>query len=460
MQIGPFTISISRGTKAGSAFTTSLPAPLPATARNPPGADGWHRLIETYPGQWQAGIVQPDPTDQLLRFGAVFAATTMIASDIAKMRPTLELRMPDGTWQEAGESMPAAELLRRPNRYSTWSAFLERWMYCRLLHGNVYCAKEVDEAGRTMGLHLLNPSTTKVIVSADGGCYYGLHTDPLAQVDAPVIVRASALVHDRQHTLFHPLVGQSTISAAAAAGTFGAKIQAQSTQFFTNMSRPSGQLTTDQELGDETAERLKADFERGFAGGFIGRLLVSGSGLKYEPLSVPAHDAQLIEQLQWTGADVARVFGIPAYRLGIGDLPSYQNISQLTLDYYSRCLLTPITAIELALAEALELPTRMRVRLDTSALLRMDPLTRADAAAKLVGAGILAPNEARRNENLGPVDGGDVPFMQQQMWQIGQLAGRSAPTDAAGTKELRRELDSLAAVLRGVQARLDRRAPD
>jgi hypothetical protein len=63
----------------------------------------------------------------------------------------------------------------------------------------------------------------------------------------------------------------------------------------------------------------------------------------------------------------------------------------------------------------------------STALLRMDPTARADGAQKLVGAGIVSPNEARLREDLGPVQGGNEPIVQQQNWPLSVLAQRAPP---------------------------------
>ena len=53
-----------------------------------------------------------------------------------------------------------------------------------------------------------------------------------------------------------------------------------------------------------------------------------------------------------------------------------------------------------------------RTEFDTMALFRMDPLTRAEAAAKAIAGRYLSPNEARAAEDMPPVTGGDEPFAQ------------------------------------------------
>lgn len=396
----------------------------------PPRERGWHSILESFSGAWQRGIVAEDPKAELLRFGAVFACVSLISADIGRMKLQLQVRQDNGTWATVDDDSRLSQLVRRPNPWYSQQQWLEAWVQSRLLHGNVFVFKDRREDGAVARLHILSPERVAVKLTADGGVYFELSRDVHAAISEPILVPASEVAHDRVNTFFHPMLGLSALSAAAASGTFGRRIQEQSCQFFANASRPGGHLTTETDIPDQTAERLKRDFEDKFAGGFIGRLLVTGSGLKYQPLSMPAHDAQLIEQLKWTGEDCARVFKVPGYKVGVGPLPSFNNIAQLQNDYLGQALQPAITAIELLMAEALELPPNMRIELDTSALLRMDPLSRAETAAKLVGAGILSPNEARAAENLPPVRGGESPYLQQQNFTLSQLASRTPPTDA------------------------------
>ena len=55
----------------------------------------------------------------------------------------------------------------------------------------------------------------------------------------------------------------------------------------------------------------------------------------------------------------------------------------------------------------------------------MDAATRTKAAHDAINAGALSPNEARRMYfGLGPVAGGDSPYLQQQYYSLAALAAR------------------------------------
>lgn len=146
-----------------------------------------------------------------------------------------------------------------------------------------------------------------------------------------------------------------------------------------------------------------------------------------------AEQSDLVEQLKWSVSDVARAFHYPEYKLG-GPLPPYSgNMQALTLSYYTDCLQPIIESAESHLDDGLELPLNQGTEFDLDNLLRMDTSSLFDANAKAVGGGWMAPDEARFRANLPPVNGGNTPYLQQQMWSLEQLSKRTTAPDGAST---------------------------
>jgi hypothetical protein len=170
---------------------------------------------------------------------------------------------------------------------------------------------------------------------------------------------------------------------------------------------------------------------------------VAGDGLKYEPMTIPAQQAQLIEQLGWTVEDVARAFMVPLYKINSGPMPTNNNVEALNEQYYTGCLQILMESIEVLLDEGCALPTGYHAQFDLSSLLRMDTAARYEAWNKAVGGGWMSPNEARQLENMTPVAGGNSPLMQQQFFSLAALQERdknkpfskpaAPPAAAAGT---------------------------
>jgi hypothetical protein len=86
-----------------------------------------------------------------------------------------------------------------------------------------------------------------------------------------------------------------------------------------------------------------------------------------------------------------------------------------------------MVSLERVLDAGLELPAPYGTEFDLDALIWMDTATRSQAAKDGIGSGALTVNEARRKfYGLGPVDGGDTPYLQQQMFSLAALAERDA----------------------------------
>ena len=152
-----------------------------------------------------------------------------------------------------------------------------------------------------------------------------------------------------------------------------------------------------------------------------------GDGLKYEAMTIPAQQAQLIEQLRWTVEAVASCFHVPLHKIGAATNVKFSNMAEMNQDYYSQTLQGLIESIELLLDEGLGLtggPQTLGVELDLEGLLRMDPVQRAQRNEINVKAGIWSPNEARATDNMPPVAGGEQPFKQMQDIPLAALANQ------------------------------------
>jgi HK97 family phage portal protein len=422
-------------------------------------ASRWGWITEAFGGMWQRNLVI-DNTQSLLAFSAVYACLALISGDIAKLRFKLLQEQADETWQEI-DSGAFSPVLRKPNRYQTRLQFIEQWMLSKLIWGNTYVLKERDERKVVVALYVLDPARVKILMAPDGSVFYQLSEDWLAGVGgAKLSMPASEIIHDRAKCLFHPLIGVPPLYACAASTTQGNKIQANSSRFFSNMSRPSGQLTAPGVIDEATSERMKRDFEAGFSGDNVGRLLVTGNGLKFEPFTMPADQSQLIEQLGWTVEDVARAYLTPLYKISASK--DFKASPETDQEYYKTTLQPHIEAMELLLDEGLKLPADMMVQLDLDALLRMDPKARYAAYESGMSAGVLAPNEARLAENKPPKVGGDTPYLQQQNYSLAALAKRDAkadpfatgkteaPAPAASTADEREAEEEMRALLRHI----------
>lgn len=393
---------------------------------------GWFRILESFAGAWQQNV--EIKFDSVLTFHAVFACVTLIASDISKLQVRLVENI-NGVWKEV--SNPAySPVLRKPNSYQNRIQFWENWMISKLLRGNTYALKQRDQRGVVVALYILDPNRVKPLVSDDGAVFYDLQSDNLTGLTAnSIVVPAREIIHDRYNCLFHPLIGTSPIFSCGLAATQGLNIQKNSAKFFQNLAVPSGLLLAPGAISNETAERLKLHWETNYTQGEgLGKVAVLGDKLEFKPLTMTSVDAQLIEQLKWTAEVVCSTFHVPPYKIGVGEMPSFNNIQALNVEYYSQALQSLIEAAELCLDEGLEFKNneKLGTEFDIDNLLRMDSVTQMEVLDK--GKNTFTPNEARKRVNLPPVTGGDAVYRQQQDFSVEALAKRDAKDDPFKTE--------------------------
>ena len=381
---------------------------------------------EPYTGAWQNN--EEIRLETALANPTVFRCVSLIASDIGKLPLRLVAIDSHGIWHET--TSPAfSPVLRTPNRYQTPAQFFEVWMFSKLLWGNTYVLKDRDARGVVTALYVLDPARVRPLVAPDGSVYYELQSNDLAGIPSdaqPLVVPAREIIHDRWNCAFHPLVGLSPLYACGGAARQALEMQAASTTFFSNGGRPSGMLIAPTDIDPETAKRLSETWHSLGPG----KTAIVGNGMKYEPVGTSAEESQLTAQVEWAAKTIAGCFGVPISMVDSSQQPPYANSEASALQYHSQCLQTHLKAIEDSLDAGLELPAPYGTEFDLDDLIWMDTATKTKAAHDAISAGAMSPNEARlKYFGLGPVPGGDSPFLQQQYYSLEALAMRdlSAP---------------------------------
>jgi HK97 family phage portal protein len=403
---------------------------------SPPGTGlgGWYPWIsEPYSGAWQNNDSWTN--ESVLAHYAVYACVTLIANDIGKLRPRLMQLDANGIWTETA-SAAFSPVLKKPNNYQNHIQFKQWWQTSKLTNGNAYGLKQRDQRGVVTSIYLLDPCRVLPLVTPDGSIYYQLSNDNLNRVGDGITVPASEMIHDRMNCLFHPLVGVSPLYACALAACQSLKMQNDSSTFFENGARPGGILSAPGAISDETAARLKAHWDANYTGTNAGKVAVVGDDLKFQQMRMSATDSQLIEQFKLTAEMICTAFHVPGFKVGVGPMPAgTAKIADLNQIYYSDCLQSLIEEFEACMDDGLALPDRYGVELDLDGLLRMDLGSLVETLKVAVGAGIMAPDEARKRLNMAPVEGGATPYLQQQNYSLSSLSRRDNSEDPFGTAQ-------------------------
>jgi HK97 family phage portal protein len=383
---------------------------------------GWFSLVhEPFAGAWQRNI---EINHKLVpSFSAVFACISLIAGDVSKLWIKTQ-RLEKGVWLDSDKPSPKTLVLDQPNAYQNRNQFFENWMTSKLLRGNTYVLKRRDARGVVQRMHILDPNRITVLVSDSGDVFYELRQDNLSGLvpDAQTFP-ASEIIHDRFNCLFHPLVGLSPLYAAALPAWQGLNIQNNSAAFFGNRSMPGGIITAPSTIPDETAERIKKNWDQNFGGDKRGGTAVMGDGLEFKPITVTAEDAQLLEQAKATAEWVCSAFHVPPWKIGAAPIPA-GGPEASNIQYYIDCVQRLLEDCETCLDRGLELGPTLGIQFDVEGLARMDTVSRINSLKEASSAGLISPNEGRAKLGYAPAKGGDSPMVQQQYFSLEALAER------------------------------------
>jgi HK97 family phage portal protein len=252
-------------------------------------------------------------------------------------------------------------------------------------------------------------------------------------------VDAMRMLHGAWIRLPGQLRGLSPIEAARQGIGLGVTAEEFGSRFFGQGTTLSYGVEVPGPMTDQQREDLRANLMKRSAG--VGRshsVQVLTNNAKFVTgLGITNEQSQFLELRKFQVEDIARWFGVPPHMLGSQEpgASSYNSVEQRGLEFREYAVLPLVRRIEDPYQRLVEVPDRLRasrataaMRFNLSALARADIKTRYEAYAQGINAGVLKPNETRALEELPPVPGGDVTYMQQQMVPLGTMPGTPTPS--------------------------------
>lgn len=225
--------------------------------------------------------------------------------------------------------------------------------------------------------------------------------------------------HERQYVVPGLPMGLSPIAYAAWSISGYLSAQAFAIEWFAGGAVPAGDLAwTAGKLEPREAEIHKRRFMESVANG---EPFVHGKDWTYTPIGSKASEAKFLEQMNYGVADVCRFLGVPGDMIdapSAGSSVTYANITQRNLQLLIMNIGPAITRRERALSRTQA--SGRRVKLNTDAILRMDPAQRTTLLLARVQGKTLAPSEARALDNL-------PPFTPEQMDELRAMQILSDP---------------------------------
>jgi HK97 family phage portal protein len=328
-----------------------------------------------------------------MRLSAVWACVSLISDQLATTPVDVFRRQGDRRVPVSPE--PAVIVDPYPEMTAVeWRSAI---LLSLLLRGNAYCfAGDYDRLEYPRSLMPLDPDEVLCDRDESGALRYRV---------AGERVPSGRMFHVRGKLMPGQVVGMSPIAAHAQTIGLGLSAEEFGARWFADGAHPSAVLSTDQQVNQEQAATIKARFLAAVRGNR--EPVVLGAGMQYSPISVAAEESQFLESQKFTVNQIARIFNVPAEKIGgsaEGSTLNYSNRSDRLIDFQTDALMPWAVRLEQALNRLLPKPQFMRFNFD--AQLRVDPLTRHRVHDLQLKSGTTNPDEVRALEDKLPLPDG------------------------------------------------------
>ncbi|MET0402530.1 MAG: phage portal protein [Cystobacter sp.] len=390
-----------------------------------PLEDGWQRNLE-------------HPRSGARMVPAAYAAVMANAKAVAQCYPSHMRKTGPGRY-EHNTTSPAFRVFRQPNPYETWPVWMLNMLATMQFAGTAHAVAIRNDRGDIAELHRMPKGTCMPYVSPeDGSVYYAVGSNQMLPnfggVDAMVPARDVLVL--RQYCPRHPLIGEPPATAAALAMGVNVALSQSQAVFYARMSRPSGVLSTDQQLTKEQFQRLRQNWDAQSTMLNQGGVPILGNGVKWVSMSIDSESAEVNLAQRMSIEEIARVYGVPLPVIGDLSHATLTNVEALISFWLSTGLGSLLDLVERAFDQLFGFDSvNDYTELDQKALLRTDFAGRVEALCKGIQGALYKPDEARAEMGLPPVDGGDKVYAQTQMQPLGTPLPAPAPAPAPSGDE-------------------------
>ncbi|MGY4224341.1 HK97 family phage portal protein [Bradyrhizobium sp. USDA 4503] len=341
-----------------------------------------------------------------MRLSAFAACAKVLAETIASLPVSINKVMPDdGRLPAPGH--PVAELIRfQPNRTQTAAEFWESIILHAVLFGTGYAEIVPGARGAVDQLNFLRSDRVTQDQLRDGTLRFTV-TNPTSGGSRVLlqdeVLRIPSLSLDGVN-------GLSMLDLAAESIGLGVAADQYASRIFSNNLNMGGFITTQKRMSPQAVRRLIARLMEKYASPEnFHRPAVLQDGAKFEPASMKASEAQLLEARKWQIAELARFFRIPLHMLGVDDQTNRSTVEEQSINFVKYTIRPWARKIEQAIRRDLIIATGLyEVKFNLDALERGNLEARRNYWSAALGAGgapgWMTINEVRVAEGLNRIN--------------------------------------------------------
>ncbi len=328
-----------------------------------------------------------------LRVPAIAAAVGLISEACGN----LPFKLHDRDTREAQKDHAAYELIHgEANPWTSAEELREQLTRDALLCGHGFAQVVRNGIGQPLELHRLDPGAVSIETDDYGEPSYRIRL----KGGGDTVLPYTEVLH------ISTLDGVSPITHAKEAIGLALAAEQHLAEWFGRDGRPSGYLSTEQDLKPEASTKIIT----GWAQVKSGSAAILDGGMKYYPLATSNTDAEFynnrVEQIR----EIARAFRIPPTMLFELSRGTWSNTEQMGQQFLTLTLRPWLKRWASAYARVLLSPEDRKacyIEAETKDLMAVDFAAQATAYSQYVAMRAMTPNEVRAGLNLPPMEGGN-----------------------------------------------------
>lgn len=346
-----------------------------------------------------------------MRLSAVYRAVELISDSVAMLPIFVQFEDKDGFKTRYNEHSANKLLNDEPNKLMTRYQFIKLMMIDVMLKGNAFAYIKRDDVGNAVELIYLNPNSVTI--------NYNELTRVLNYRCSTIqgVIETCNMIHLLKYST-DGIHGVSILQNAKNTLALTSDTEKQASNFFRSGCALAGVLTVQGQLQDKQKEQIRSSWNSAYNSDGSGLAVLQGN-MSYQPISINATDAQLLESRLFNVSDIARFFGLSPVLLGDLSKSSYSTLEQSQLQFLSQTLQPYISMLEQEFSRKIFRPSEINlsVNIDEKALIMTDKAALASYYVQLQQNGLMTANEIRKELGLPAIENGDSTVMQAQYLQ-------------------------------------------
>jgi len=382
----------------------AAPERVEAKASIAPGGAGWLQMLLGY-GSSKAG--QDITIQTAMECTAWLCGARVISEGLAQVPCRLTQHLKDGSRRLAKEHPLYEILYRKPNFWQTSFEFREQIALHLIFTNNAYVLVTRNDKGEVLELLPFEPGTVSVTHNSDMTISYRVSLVDGRSIAVPM----SDMWHIRGPS-WNGWLGLNAVHLARNALGLSIAAEEFGSELFANGARPSGLLVNEssEDLSVDQVTQLREQFESLHTGRGQRMRTAVLSGVKWEPISATADEAQFIELRKFQITEVARSLRLnPIMLMHQDGTTAYASVEQMFLAHDTHSMGPWYERIEQSAECNLLTPAERRdgyeIELVSTGLVRGTSKERAETNQILAQNGVISINEWRDEDDYGRLSG-------------------------------------------------------